>query len=146
MTSNLFQNMNLPSSKDDNNSSNNSYPSYLHTCNAFSQPTSRQAKHNKTEHLSAEVIVQIEDRHGELRPIRALLDTGTSSTIVLRNYVRKGRAKGYKGKKIMIKLKNQDYIHVDGEGYLSDTELNFEINPLSLNVIVPSANPNNWVL
>jgi predicted aspartyl protease len=40
-------------------------------------------------HYSAEVVVEIEDRHGNLVPIRALIDTGTSSSIVLREFVAK---------------------------------------------------------
>ena len=42
-------------------------------------------------------MVQIQDRHGEIVPIRALLDTGTSSTLLLREFVKQGSAKGYKG-------------------------------------------------
>ena len=48
-------------------------------------------------HYSADSIVEIEDRTGNRVPIRALLDTGTSATLVLRDFVRKGRAKSYKG-------------------------------------------------
>jgi hypothetical protein len=54
------------------------------------------AKSEKTLHLSTEVIVKILDCHGEKKPIRCLLDTGTSATIRLREYVAKGKAKGYK--------------------------------------------------
>lgn len=53
----------------------------------------------KKTHYCADIIVEIEDRHGKLKPIRALLDTGTSSTIILRRFVRKGRAQSYKGEK-----------------------------------------------
>ena len=56
----------------------------------------RVAKRAKTTHYTTEVIVEIQDRHGERQPIRCLLDTGTSATIVLREFVEKGRAKGYK--------------------------------------------------
>ena len=48
---------------------------------------------------SADVIVQIEDRNGATATIRALLDTGTTQSIILRDFVRKGRAQSYKGKK-----------------------------------------------
>ena len=44
-------------------------------------------------------MVEIEDKDGNTVPIRALLDTGTTSSIVLRDFVRKGRAKSYKGKR-----------------------------------------------
>ena len=43
--------------------------------------------------------MEIENRHGEKVPIKCLLDTGTSSTLILRDYVKKGRAKSYKGKR-----------------------------------------------
>jgi transposase InsO family protein len=50
----------------------------------------------KTAHYTTEVIVEIKDRHGETVPIRCLLDTGTSATIILREYVAKGKKKGFK--------------------------------------------------
>ena len=59
--------------------------------------SNRPAKRQKKQHYSAEIIVEIEDRNGDLVPIRALLDTGTSSTIILRQFVKRGRAKSYKG-------------------------------------------------
>jgi hypothetical protein len=75
---------------------NNSQETYEEYANPF---FSRQDanKRSKKTHYSAEVVVEIEDRHGNLVPIRALIDTGTSSSIVLREFVRKGRAKSYKG-------------------------------------------------
>jgi len=38
--------------------------------------------------------------NGKIVPIRALLDTGTSATIILRKYVEPGCADGYKGKPV----------------------------------------------
>jgi hypothetical protein len=52
-------------------------------------------KKQKLSHYSAEIVVEIQDRNGENVPIRALLDTGTSSTLLLRDFVAKGRAKGF---------------------------------------------------
>jgi hypothetical protein len=54
-------------------------------------------KKHKTIHYTAEIIVEVRDRHDNIVPIRALLDTGTTSSIILREFVRKGRAKSYKG-------------------------------------------------
>lgn len=52
----------------------------------------------------------------------------------------------YQGRDLRISLSQKDYIHVDGEGYESELNLSFQINPKSLNVIIPS-NPNiNWNL
>jgi hypothetical protein len=42
---------------------------------------------------TADIIVQIKNRDGTVVPIRALLDTGTTSTIILREFVGKGRAR-----------------------------------------------------
>ena len=66
---------------------------------AYPLSLNRPAKKSKPSHYTGEILVEIEDRNGTLVPIRALLDTGTTSTIVLRQFVRKGRAKGYKGKR-----------------------------------------------
>ncbi len=56
----------------------------------------RPAKRHKKAHYSADVIVEIEDRNGDRVPMRALLDTGTSATIILRDFVTRGKAKAYK--------------------------------------------------
>ena len=56
-------------------------------------PPERMAKWIKTHHYSPEVVVEITDQNGELKSIRALLDTGTSATILLRDFLHKGRAK-----------------------------------------------------
>jgi hypothetical protein len=42
---------------------------------------------------TADIIVEIEHRHGTVVPMRALLDTGTTATILLREFVGKGRAR-----------------------------------------------------
>ena len=60
-------------------------------------------KKTKVGHYTAEIVVEILDKNNKLVPIRALLDTGTTSTILLRDYVKKGRAGGYKGKSTLWK-------------------------------------------
>jgi hypothetical protein len=40
----------------------------------------RLAKKQKFSHYTAEVVVELENKEGHILPIRALLDTGTSST------------------------------------------------------------------
>ena len=60
-------------------------------------------KKAKVGHYTAEIVVEILGRHGKLVPIRALLDTGTTSAILLREFVKKGRAGGYSGQKILWK-------------------------------------------
>ncbi len=43
----------------------------------------------------------------------------------------------FKGKKIFIQRERADAIHLDGEPYSEEKDLNIEVLPLSLNVIVP---------
>ncbi len=92
-------------------SDNESISSIISTysCNTFREPVDghgrqdkNKNKHKKAKrsHLTPEVVVEIEDRNGDLVPIRALLDTGTTATILLKKFVRKGRAKSYKGKTV----------------------------------------------
>ena len=77
-----------------NNISNELYDS---ECTAESMyQIDRVCKKPKTGHVTTEVIVEIINCHGEVVPIRCLLDTGTSATIILREYVAKGKAKAYK--------------------------------------------------
>ena len=87
-------------SKDDDDysvSSTESYP-YMNTCYAIRNASPRTFKKSKTGQYCAEIIVEIEDRNGDKVPMRALLDTGTTKSILLRQFVKKGRAKSYKDK------------------------------------------------
>ena len=52
----------------------------------------------------------------------------------------------YQGKELTISLDKKDYLHVDGEGYESELELNFKINPMSLKVMVPRMKEVTWEL
>ena len=87
--------------KDDSSESSSAstigYP-YSESCYAFLD-RAKPAKKAKQNYYTAEIIVEILDRNGNLVPIQGLLDTGTSSTICLRQFVKRGRAKTYKGKK-----------------------------------------------
>jgi len=72
---------------DGNNNNNDSVSDYsLHPMRDL-----RPKKKSKHTHYSADVVVEIENRDGERVPIRALLDTGTSATIILRPFVKQGR-------------------------------------------------------
>ena len=79
----------------DTSSSEESF-SYFPSCYAFNKRSKKRRKLTPPKY-TAEIVVQIEDQYGNVVPIRGLLDTGTSDTIILRDFVRKGRAKGYKG-------------------------------------------------
>jgi len=54
-------------------------------------------KKTKISHYTAEIVVETLDKHGKLVPIRALVDTCASSSIVLSEFVKKVCAGGYKG-------------------------------------------------
>ena len=58
-------------------------------------PFAKRPKVEKDEHkiYTTDIVVELKDRAGNVRPIRALLDTGTNATIVLRDFVAKGRIK-----------------------------------------------------
>ncbi len=71
-------------------------PEHLYTFFRNASSSRRPTKKTKNSHYSADLIVEIEDRNGDVVPIRCLLDTGTSSTILLRQFIKKGRAKSYK--------------------------------------------------
>ena len=62
-------------------------------------------KKAKLGHYTAEIVVEILDRNGKLVPIRGLLDTGATSSLLLRDFVKKGRANGYSGKTTEWKTK-----------------------------------------
>lgn len=104
---NQFNKFMLP--KKATNSSNNhssdsesSYPmSTSSTTKQFCYNTTKvdleEKKKQKVEHKTTEIVIELMDRDGKLVPIRALLDTGTTATLVLRKYVAPGKAKSYKG-------------------------------------------------
>jgi hypothetical protein len=52
-----------------------------------------EAPEKKPVQCTADIIVEIKNRDGTVVPIRALLDIGKTSTIVLREFVGKGRAR-----------------------------------------------------
>jgi hypothetical protein len=52
-----------------------------------------EAQENATVQYTADIIVEIKNRDGTVVPMRALLDIGTTATIMLREFVDKGRAR-----------------------------------------------------
>ena len=53
-------------------------------------------KRLKNTHYSPEIVVELYDREGKFCPIRALLDSGTTSTLILKRYVNRASPKAYK--------------------------------------------------
>jgi hypothetical protein len=52
-----------------------------------------EAQENNPVQYTADIIVEIKNRDGTVVPMRALLYTGTTATIILREFVGKGRAR-----------------------------------------------------
>jgi hypothetical protein len=59
---------------------------------------------------SAEIIVEIVDSKNEVVPIRALLDTGTSETILLKQFLSPNSPRGYKGTPVKWKTLGGNFI------------------------------------
>jgi transposase InsO family protein len=57
------------------------------------------AKKAKVDHKTTEIVGEILDRKGQLVPLRILLDTGSTATILLKHFVQPGTPKAYKGQK-----------------------------------------------
>jgi hypothetical protein len=62
-----------------------------------------KAQENVPVQYTADIIVEIKNRDGTVVPIRALLDTGTTSTIILREFV--GKCRACRNKKKITKWK-----------------------------------------
>jgi hypothetical protein len=58
-----------------------------------------EAQENVPVQYIADIIEEIKNRDGTVLPMRALLDTGTTATIMLREFVGKGRVRTHKKKK-----------------------------------------------
>ena len=80
------------SSSDNNNDSSEKVEPYSLYPVSLPEPVSASTKKQKQLHYTAEVIVEITNREGTRVPVSALLDTGCTSTIVLKDYVRRGAA------------------------------------------------------
>jgi hypothetical protein len=67
-------------------------------------------KRQKVAHYCAEIIVEIIDSKNQIVPIRALLDTGTSETILLKPFDAPNSPKGYEGKPVTWKTLGGNFI------------------------------------
>jgi hypothetical protein len=61
--------------------------------NNYNNKYDELAQENNPVQYTADIIVEISNRDGTMVPMRALLDTGTTATIILREFVGKGRAR-----------------------------------------------------
>jgi hypothetical protein len=76
-----------------NNENNNDETSYPFNKIIKLKHEPETAPEKKPVQYTADIIVEIENRDGTVVPMRALLDTGTTATIILREFVGKGRAR-----------------------------------------------------
>jgi hypothetical protein len=79
---------------EDNNYNNDNYElayPFSKRINLKHEP--EEAHENVPVQYTADIIVEIKNRDGTVVPMRALLDTGTTATIILREFVGKGRAR-----------------------------------------------------
>jgi transposase InsO family protein len=67
-------------------------------------------KKQKVAQYSAEIIVEIVDAKNNVVPIRALLDTGTSETILLKPFLAPGCPKGFKGSPVTWKTLGGNFV------------------------------------
>jgi hypothetical protein len=67
---------------------------YTSTNDAVSEPPSQKPKSN---HKTAEIVVEVRFKDGSVHLLRTLLDSGTSATMLLRKHVEPGRISKYKG-------------------------------------------------
>jgi hypothetical protein len=94
------------SDSDDKPNSDNVSPYSLNYAYLFDYHRNVEAplhKRQKVEQYSAEIIVEIVDSKNNLVPIRALLDTGTLETILLKHFLSPNSPKGYKGASVTWK-------------------------------------------
>jgi Reverse transcriptase (RNA-dependent DNA polymerase) len=80
---------NRKKSRINEDSSDSDYLLPTHSCYAIG----RANKKRKIIHNGCELVVQLKNKKGEIVPVRALCDTGTTSTIILSEFVRELSAK-----------------------------------------------------
>jgi putative transposase len=101
---------------DDNSSDNDSErvaPYTIYTTHLFDNIKSMEAtnkKRQKVAHYCAEIIVEIVNSKNQIVPIRALLDTGTSETILLKPFIAPNSPKGFEGKPVTWKTLGGNFI------------------------------------
>jgi hypothetical protein len=76
---------------EDNSSSLNTHHSY------FGPPQRNSNKEAKTVHYSPEIVVEIINKNCEVVPIKALLETGMTGTLLQKQYVAPTTPKAYSG-------------------------------------------------
>ena len=73
----------------DKNTSDYDSDAYINSCNKnYAMVSTTTNKKRKMDHMSTEVVGQMVDVRGEILPVRVLLDTGSTSTIVLSKFAR----------------------------------------------------------
>jgi hypothetical protein len=76
-----------------NNNNNNDEFAYPFSKRIKLKHEPEEAQENNSVQYTADIIVEIKNRDGTVVPMRAILDTATTATIILREFVGKGRAR-----------------------------------------------------
>jgi hypothetical protein len=109
-----FEDDDSSSNSDSGNNNNGNVSSYsLNYTYLFDYRRNMEAplhKRQKVEHYSAKIIVEIVDSNNNLVPIRALLDTGTSETILLKQFLSLNCPRGYKGAPVTWKTLGGNFV------------------------------------
>jgi hypothetical protein len=92
-----------------------------------------QTKKIKLEHKIAELSIDTLDQHNNTVAIHALLDSGTTGTLLLREYMSNRKLKGYKGKPVKWFSLGGNYITK------CKALIQFKLPELSLNKTI------NWI-
>jgi hypothetical protein len=93
----------------DNNNDNYDHIAYPFSKKIRLKHDPEEAPEKKPVQYNANIIVEIKNRDGTVLPIRSLLDTGSASTIILRECVGKGRSRT-NTKKIKVQIMNLYWI------------------------------------
>jgi hypothetical protein len=89
------------------------------------------AQENKSVQYTADIIAEIKNRDGTVVPMRAFLDTGTTTTIILRKFGQNGRSCTNTKKKI-----KKWEIHVSSFTANDESLLDFKLPELITSKVV----------
>jgi hypothetical protein len=72
--------------------------------------TTTMAKRIKVDHKTTEIVGEIHNKKGQLVPLRILLDTGSTATILLKHFVQPSTSKVYKGQTTTWKTMGGNFV------------------------------------
>jgi transposase InsO family protein len=84
-----------------------------YSCSNYAKNTcfaTTMAKRAKVDHKTTEIVGEIRNKKGQLVPLRILLDTGSTATILLKHFVQPGTPKVYKGQNTKWKTMGGNFV------------------------------------